>query len=138
MQAVALPSAPAGSRTWPGIVVTAVPVLFLAFDCFIKLTNIEPVRESFARLGYAADIGPAIGLLQLACLMTYLAPKTTVLGAVLMSGYLGGAVATHVRVDDPLLTHTLFPVYVGLLLWAGLMLRDERLRALLPTRKPVA
>ena len=75
-----------------------------------------------------------IGLIELVCLVLYLIPRTAVLGAVLMTGYLGGAVATHVRISSPLLTHTFFPLYVALLLWGGLYLREPRLRALTPLR----
>jgi len=116
-----------------GRIITAIPVLFLALDAVIKLLNIEPVRQSFQRLGYATSIALAIGLIELACLVVYLVPRTAVLGAVLLTGFLGGAIATHVRVGDPLLTHALFPVYVAALLWTGLFLRNERLRAFLAT-----
>jgi hypothetical protein len=76
-----------------------------------------------------------MGIVLLACVILYVIPQTSVLGAILLTGYLGGAVATHVRVGDPLLTHTLFPVYVGVLIWLGLYLRDGPLRALVPLRK---
>ena len=75
-----------------------------------------------------------LGVVQLACLAVYLVPRLSVMGAILWTGYLGGAVATHVRVGNPLFTHTLFPVYIATLLWLGLWLRDERLRAVLPVR----
>ena len=116
-----------------GRIITAIPVLFLAFDAVGKLLNIEPVRQSFQRLGYKPSISLAIGLLELACLIVYLVPRTAVFGAVLLTGFLGGAIATHVRVGDPLLTHAFFPVYVAILLWIGLVLRNERLRALVRT-----
>ena len=109
--------------------ITAIPVLFLAFDATIKLLNIEPVQESFQRLGYPTRIALTIGLLELTCLIVYMVPRTSVFGAVLLTGFLGGAIATHARVGDPLLTHSLFPVYVAILLWTGLFLRSERLRA---------
>lgn len=121
-------------RLWAGRIVTAIPVLFLLFDAVIKFTQIAPVRESFAQLGYPERLAPAIGALALACLILYLIPRTSVLGAILLTAYLGGAVATHVRVGNPLVTHALFPTYVALLLWGGLWLRDDRLRALIPLR----
>lgn len=125
-------AAPATGRALlAGRVLTALPVLFLLFDATIKLLRIAPVVESFAQLGYPVEVARAIGLLELACLAVYLAPRTALLGAVLLTGYLGGAVATHVRVGSPLASHTLFPIYVGALLWAGLVLRDPRVRALL-------
>ena len=112
-----------------GRIITAIPVLFLAFDAAIKLLNIEAVQQSFQRLGYQTSIALAIGLLELSCLVVYVIPRTSVFGAVLLTGFLGGAIATHARVGDPLLTHSLFPVYVAILLWTGLFLRNARLRA---------
>ena len=112
-----------------GRIITAIPVLFLAFDAAIKLLNIEAVQQSFQRLGYQTSIALAIGLIELLCLVVYVIPRTSVFGAVLLTGFLGGAIATHARVGDPLLTHSLFPVYVAVLLWTGLFLRNARLRA---------
>ena len=122
---------------WTARVLTAVPVLFLLFDTVIKLMRIDPVIDSFTALGYPASLALAIGVLELVCLGLYLLPATSVLGAVVLTGYLGGATATHVRVESPLLTHVLFPVYVGLFLWGGLFLREPRLRYLLPARRPL-
>ena len=107
-------------------------VLFLTFDAAIKLLRLPVAVEGTTQLGYPADVVQPIGLLQVVCLVTYLVPRTSVLGAVLWSGYLGGAIATHVRLGNPLFSHVLFPVYVALLLWGGLWLRDRRLRGLLP------
>lgn len=118
-----------------GQVISAVPVLFLLFDTVIKLMTIDPVVESFDQLGYPVSLSLGIGLVELACLVLYVIPRTAVLGAIVLTGYLGGAVATHVRIGSPLLTHTLFPIYVGALLWGGLYLRERRLRALVPLRK---
>ena len=117
-----------------GAVVTAVPVLFLLFDSVIKLVAIRPVVESFTALGWPVGLSLSVGLIELACIALYLVPQTAVLGAILLTGYLGGAVATHVRIGSPLLTHQLFPVYVALLLWGGLVLREGRLRDLVPLR----
>lgn len=117
-----------------GALVTALPVLFLLFDSAIKLAGIQPVVDSFVQLGWPTDLAFGLGALELVCVALYVAPRTSVLGAVLLTGYLGGAIATHARIESPLLTHTLFPVYVALLLWAGLFLREPRLRRLLPLR----
>ena len=87
------------------------------------------------QLGYAPNAAPVIGILELLCLAIYLVPSTAVLGAVLLTGYLGGAIASHVRVGNPLFSHELFPTYIAALLWGGLYLREARLRALLPFRK---
>ena len=117
-----------------GAACTAVAALFLAFDTVLKVLRLDPAVEGTASLGYPADSVLWIGGIELVCLILYLAPRTAVLGAVLMTGYLGGAVATHVRISSPILTHTVFPVYVALFLWAGLYLREPRLRALAPLR----
>lgn len=123
------------ARRSTGYVVSAVPVLFLLFDSVIKLMTIDPVVESFGQLGYPVDLALGIGIVELACLVLYVVPRTSVLGAILLAGYLGGAVATHVRIGSPLLTHTLFPMYVAALIWGGLFLREDRLRALIPLRR---
>ena len=114
---------------------TAIVIIFLLFDGIIKVMNVPAVVDSFTQLGYPADIGPSIGLLLLICLALYILPRTSVLGAVLLTGYLGGAVATNLRVGQPLFGYILFPVYVGALLWGGLYFRNERLRALFPLQK---
>jgi hypothetical protein len=117
-----------------GVVLTVLTALFLAWDGVIKLMMIQPVIDSFRSLGYPEGIGFGIGVLELACLALYVIPRTSVFGAVLLTGYLGGATATHLRLGNPFFTHTFFPFYVGLLLWAGLFLRDARLRTLFPLR----
>jgi hypothetical protein len=113
-----------------GTMLTALPVLFLVFDSVIKLVVIQPVVDSMTQLGWPVDLAPVIGAIELICLALYLVPRTAALGALLLTAYLGGAVATHARVESPLLTHTLFPVYVAVLLWVGLLLREPRLREL--------
>lgn len=87
------------------------------------------------QLGYPPDRVLWIGIIELVCVVLYLVPRTAVLGALLLTGYLGGAIATHVRVGSPLLSHTLFPIYVALMLWGGLYLREPRLRELVPFRR---
>lgn len=122
-------------RNVAGLVCTALVVLFLTFDTSLKVLQLAPAVEGTKSLGYPAGSVLWIGLIELVCLAFYLVPRTAVLGAVLMTGYLGGAIATHVRLSNPLFTHTLFPIYVALLLWGGLYLREDRLRALLPFRR---
>ena len=119
---------------WTGRVMSAIPVLFLLFDSIVKFTNIPAVLEAFTQLGYQPSIAPVIGTLELGLVILYVIPRTSVLGAILLTGHLGGAVASHVRIGDPLFSHVLFPIYVGLLLWGGLYLRDDRVRALIPLR----
>lgn len=120
---------------WAGYVITALVVLFLIFDCTIKLLNLPMAIDGTVVLGYPASVVVPLGILQLICLMIYLIPQTSVLGAILITGYLGGAIATHVRLGNPLFSHILFPVYVGLMIWGGLYLRNQRLRALLPFQR---
>jgi hypothetical protein len=123
------------SRTTAGRILTAIPVLFLTFDTVIKFTSIDPVVDSFTQLGYSMSLALGIGVLELVCLVLYVVPRTSVLGAILLTGHLGAAIASHLRVGNPLFSHVLFPVYVAVLLWGGLSLREARLRALVPLRK---
>jgi len=119
-------------RIWAGRALTALAVLFLAFDATLKLLRLAPAIQATSELGYTASVLVPLGLIEAICLVAYLVPQTSILGAVLWTGYLGGAVATQVRVSNPLFSHVLFPVYVAALLWGGLWLRDARVRALLP------
>jgi hypothetical protein len=124
-----MPSPLSKKRLWAGRIMSTVAVLFLLFDATIKLMVIPPVVESFTRLGFPVHLSRGIGTLELACLIVYVIPRTAIPGAILLTGFLGGAIVTHVRVGDPLLSHALFPVYVGALVWGGLLLRG-RLAAL--------
>ena len=121
-----------------GLALTGFVTLFLAFDTVIKLLALAPAVQGTTELGYPAYTVTWIGIIELVCLVLYLVPRTSVLGALLLTGHLGGAVATHLRVGSPLWSHTLFPVYVALLVWAGLYLRDDRLRQLVPLRRHVS
>jgi len=116
---------------WLGRVLSGLAVLFLAFDAGIKLIRLPMAIDGTTALGYPASVVLPLGVIQLLLLVVYLIPRTSVLGAVLWTGYLGGAIATHVRLGNPLFTHQLFPIYVAALLWGGLYLRDPRVRALL-------
>ena len=124
-----MPSPLSKKRLWAGRILSAAAALFLLFDATIKLMVIPPVVESFTRLGFPVHLSRGIGTLELVCLIAYVIPRTAIPGAILLTGFLGGAVVTHVRVGDPLLSHALFPVYVGALVWGGLLLRG-RLAAL--------
>ena len=128
----AVPPAAASTTTrWAGRILTGLAVLFLVFDTTIKLAGAREAVEGTVQLGWAAHHLPILGVIEIACLVLYLVPRTAPLGAVLWTGYFGGAIATHLRLDNPLLTHTLFPIYVAALVWGGLYLRDSRVRALL-------
>jgi DoxX-like family len=114
---------------------TVLIALFLLFDGIIHILNIAPVAAAFAQLGFPVNVAVPLGIVELICLVLYVIPQTSVLGAILLTGYLGGAVATNLRVGASLFGTILFPVYMGILLWGGLYLRDGRLRALIPSRK---
>src|SRR4026207_337586 len=124
----------AKKRSIAGYVLTGLVALFLTFDTVMKLLQLAPAVQGTTELGYPAGTVVVIGAIELVCLVLYLIPPTSVLGALLLTGYLGGAIATHVRVGSPLPTHTLFPIYVALMVWGGLYLRESRLRELLPFR----
>jgi len=130
-------TAPSKSRLLTGRILTTLTVLFLIMDIAFKFIRPIPpqVLQSMAQLGFQTGLLTAIGILLLVCTALYVIPATSVLGAVLLTGYLGGAVSVHVRVGNPLFGNILFPVYVGVLMWAGLCLRETRLLALLPLRK---
>jgi hypothetical protein len=121
-------------KLWTGRIITGIAALFLLFDSTLKILKLPAAVQGTVQLGYPESVIIGIGLVQLLCVVLYLVAPTQVLGAILLTGYLGGAVATHVRIGNPLFTHILFPVYVGVLIWAGLFLRDARLRALVPWR----
>jgi hypothetical protein len=120
-------------RLWVGRIISAVPVLFLTFDAVIKLMKVSAVAEAFGRLGFPLSLAPGIGILALICTAVYAVPRTAVLGAVLLTGYLGGAVATQVRASSGAF-EVIFPIIIAALVWGGLFLRDDRLRAFLPPR----
>lgn len=127
-------SGPSTLVRWTGRLLTALPVVFLVIDAVVKFSGMKVVADTMAQLGWPVGLAAPLGVLLLACTALYVFPRTAALGAVLLTGYLGGAVATHVRVGDPLFSHVLFPIYVGALLWGGLVLRDARVRALIPFR----
>ena len=122
---------------WAGRILSGIAVLFLAFDATLKVLRLPAAVEGTAQLGYPTSVLFGLGVVQVVCLILYLVPRTAVVGAILWTGYLGGAVATHVRIGHPLFSHVLFPVYVAALLWGGLWLRDLRLRALIPVRATI-
>jgi len=120
------PSPVSKKRFWIGRIISALCILFLLFDAVMKLINVAPVREATARLGYSDSL--TLGIVLLVCTVVYVIPRTSILGAILLTGYLGRATATRVRVGEPFY----FPIVFGALIWAGLSLRNARLRALIP------
>ena len=129
------PAAPTSKgMLWAGRILSALPSLFLLMDGVMKLFKPSFVVEATVRLGYPESVIVPLGIVLTACTVLYITPQTSVLGAILLTGYLGGAVATHVRASEPLFS-IIFPVIIGSMLWGGLLLRDARLRALLPLRR---
>jgi DoxX-like family len=123
------------ATVWIGRAMSGIVILFLAMDITMKLTNLEVVRQASLQLGWQPDTARVLGVILLACTALYAYPRTAILGAILLTGYLGGAVAAHLRLDDPLFTHVLFGVYLGAFTWGGLWLRDPQLRAVFPLRQ---
>jgi hypothetical protein len=121
-------------KLWTGRIISTLVVLFLVFDSVLKFIKPPAVVEASAHLGLPMSLAVTLGIVLLSCTALYVIPLTSILGAILLTGYLGGAVATHLRAGDPLFSHVLFPTYLGVLLWLGLYLREDRLRALLPLR----
>jgi hypothetical protein len=125
-----MPPAPAW-KFRAGYALSGLVILFMLMDAAMKLLRLPIVLETTVQLGWPTESAMPLGVLLLVCTVLYGWPRTSALGAVLLTGYLGGAIATHARIGSPLFSHTLFGVYLGVLLWAGLYLRDPRVRALL-------
>lgn len=126
--------APAGTVSWPGRILSGIAIAFLLMDAGMKIAGLPAVTEAAAQMGWPTGVAywRVMGLVLLACTALYAWPRAAVLGAILLTGWLGGAIATHLRLGDPVFTHTLFGVYVGLFVWGGLWLRSPALRALMP------
>lgn len=125
-----------GGRIWTGRIIAGLVTLFLLFDAAMKFARPAAVLQAFARTGWPAELSVPLGAILLTCTILYVIPRTAVLGGLLLTGYLGGAVAANVRLENPLFSHTLFPVYFGLLIWASLLLRDPRFVEILPLVRP--
>jgi hypothetical protein len=134
MQAAQHSSANSSTGLWAGRILSGLVTLFMLFDASMKLLAIAPVTEAMEQIGWSpsADLARGLGLLLLACTLLYALPRTSILGAILLTGYLGGAISQHLRIGSPIFTHILFGLYLGLMLWGGLYFRDERLRRLIP------
>jgi len=122
---------------WTGRVLSGLVIVFLVFDGAIKLVPWPVVTETMDRMGCGSSesLARTLGFITIACTVLYAIPPTSILGAILLTGYLGGAMASHVRIGSPLFTHTLFGLYLGLMVWGGLWLRDGTLRDLIPWRR---
>jgi DoxX-like family len=120
-----------------GRILSGLVIVFLLFDGAIKLVPWPVVTETMDNMGYGSSesLARSLGIITIVCTVLYSIPPTSILGAILVTGYLGGAIASHVRIGSPLFSHTLFGVYLGLMLWGGLWLRDPNLRSLIPFRR---
>jgi hypothetical protein len=120
-----------------GRVLSGLVIVFMLFDGAVKLVPLSVVTEAMEKIGYGSSetLARTLGLVSIVCTVLYAIPPTSFVGAILLTGYLGGAMASHLRIGSPLLTHTLFGFYLGLMVWGGLWLRDKDLRALLPFRR---
>lgn len=117
---------------WTARIMSGLVILFMLFDSIFKFIQPVEVTQATVQLGFAEHHIVVMGTLGLISILLYAIPRTAVLGAILLTGYFGGAIVTHVRLDNPLFSHILFPVYLGILAWGGLWLRDERVRRLIP------
>jgi DoxX-like protein len=135
MESTAPSSTVSSTSRWAGRILSTLAVLFLIMDSGIKILRLAPAVQGTVGLGYAESAVVPIGVVLLICTLLYIFPRTAIFGAVLLTGYLGGAVASQVRAGNPLFSHVLFPVYFAALMWGGLYLRDASLRVLLPLRK---
>ena len=123
------------SRLWTGRALSGLFILFMLFDSTFKFSTSPEVAKASADLGFAEHHVVWMGILALIPTLLYIIPRTAVLGAVLLTAYLGGAIATHFRLDNPLFSHVLFPVYLAIFMWGGIWLRDERLSGLMPVKR---
>ncbi len=123
------------AAVWTGRVLSGIVIVFLLFDGAIKLIPLDIVIETSQQLRIPAELARPLGVITLLCTILYAIPRTSVLGAILLTGYMGGAIYTHLRVGNPLFSHTLFGVYLALFIWGGLWLRDATVRALIPFRR---
>jgi hypothetical protein len=137
MSTVAQEAPTARPALWLGRVLSGLVIVFLLFDGAIKLVPWPVVTETMDRIGYGSSesLARSLGVITIACTILYAIPPTSILGAILLTGYLGGAMASHLRIGSPLFSHTLFGFYLGLMVWGGLWLRDRRLRKLIPLRR---
>jgi hypothetical protein len=113
---------------WASRIMGGIAVLFMLFDAIIHIMRIAPVEQASQQLGFAPELAVALGAIELLLVIAYLIPRTSIVGAILLTGYFGGAIAANLRIGSPLFSHILFPVYLAILLWGALYLRDKRVR----------
>src|ERR1700687_220467 len=137
MSTIAETAAVSRPMLWLGRALSGLVIVFLLFDGAVKLVPWPIVTETMDRIGYGSSetLARSLGIITIVCTVLYSIPPTSILGAILLTGYLGGAMASHVRIGSPLFTHVLFGLYLGLMVWGGLWLRDRNLRTLIPLRR---
>ena len=134
MQTMVQTGETSNAALWTGRIMSGLVIAFMLLDGAMKLVPLDVVVTTSEQMGIPGSLARTLGVIGLICTLLYAVPRTSVLGAILLTGYLGGAIASHLRLGDPIFTHTLFGLYLGLLAWGGLYLRDARLRALIPLR----
>ena len=134
MQTMVQTSETSNAVLWTGRIMSGLVIAFMLLDGAMKLVPLDVVVTTSEQMGIPGGLARTLGIIGLICTLLYAVPRTSVLGTILLTGYLGGAIASHLRLGDPIFTHTLFGLYLGLLAWGGLYLRDARLRALIPLR----
>lgn len=134
MSSVAQPDSLSGTAIWSGRIISGLVTAFMIFDGTIHIMKPAPVVQGFAQLGFPIRLAVPLGVVSLACALLYAIPQTSILGAILLTGYLGGAVAVQVPTQNPFFGEVIFPVYIGIFVWGGIYLRDERVRRLIPFR----
>jgi|SRR5258708_2831395 len=134
MHAAAQPGTLSKKSLWTGRIMSGLVAAFMVFDAVIHLMKPAPVVEAFAKLGFPIRLAVPLGIIELVCVVLYVIPRMSILGAILLTGYLGGAIAIQMPTGNSLFGQVLFPVYVGVMVWGGLYLRDDRLRTLIPLR----
>jgi hypothetical protein len=132
MQSMVQANQTSNALVWVGRVMSGLVIAFMLLDGAMKLVPLDVVVTTSEQMGIPGSLARPLGIIGLVCTLLYAFPRTSVLGAILLTGYLGGAIASHFCLNDPIFTHTLFGLYLGLLAWGGLYLRDARLRALIP------
>jgi len=132
MQTIVQTGETSNAALWTGRIMSGLVIAFMLLDGAMKLVPLDVVVTTSEQMGIPGSLARTLGVIGLICTLLYAVPRTSVFGAILLTGYLGGAIASHLRLGDPIFTHTLFGLYLGLLTWGGLYLRDARLRALIP------
>ena len=131
----AVPSSSLSKKSlWAGRIITGLVAAFLVFDAVIHIMKPAPVVEAFAKLNFPIRFAVPLGIIELVCILLYVIPRTSILGAIFLTGYLGGAIAIQLPTGNPFFGEVVFPAYIAVFLWGGIYLRDERLRTMVPLR----